>query len=419
MLVGQLVVKQLYIRMKKQIVIIMAFFAFAINALADNLSIADVSLTQGEAKRVEVNLTNTTTNIVGFQFDLTLPEGVTPVTSSSGAVTVTATSRLGGSFTLRGKSQGNNIYRFVYLSTSGTGISGNSGSIFSISFTTSETATCGTKEATISNVTITGKDGSEISPGGSSFNITLPHTFANGTCSVCGTAEQVVDADTDISKLANVIYLENCECVVGQQATLSLKMKNSVAITGFQCDLYLPEGISVAKDEDDFNLINLSTVRTTPQKTNFFDSAMQSDGSVRIMCSSTKNYTFSGNDGEVATIVLDIDGEMNEGDYPILLRNIVLSDATSKTYEVDYVKSTISVLKYTLGDANNDGKINVGDFTAIAGYIMGTPPSGFIEKAADVNSDGKINVGDLTAVATLILYGTLNPITNAKVIGGK
>ena len=70
---------------------------------------------------------------------------------------------------------------------------------------------------------------------------------------------------------------------------------------------------------------------------------------------------------------------------------------------------------YVLGDANNDGRVNVSDFTAIANCIMGTPPATFVEKAADVNVDGTINVADLTGVANIILHGAVEPnASNAK-----
>ena len=220
--------------------------------------------------------------------------------------------------------------------------------------------------------------------------------------------------DTNVTTFANVVFFENSEANTGQQVTLSLKMNNEIAPTGFQCDVYLPEGVTVAKDADNFNLISLSTKRTTTQKTNYFDSAEQPDGAIRIMCSSTKNYTFSGNDGEVATITLNVSDEMEEGEYPLILKNIVISDANSKSYTVDYVKSTLTISSYTLGDANNDGSVNVSDFTAIASYIMGTPPATFVKKAADVNADTEINVADLTGVATIILYGSFNPTSNAK-----
>lgn len=215
--------------------------------------------------------------------------------------------------------------------------------------------------------------------------------------------------DTDISQLDNTVYFPAAEGLVGTQTTLSLQMKNVVQVTGFQCDLYLPEGISVNKDSQGFYDVYLSNERTTSAKTNIFDCALQTDGSLRIICSSTKSFAFSGNSGEVATVVLQLSENLNVGDYPVILRNIVISDKNSNTYEVDCVKSTLTIADYTPGDVNNDRKVNVGDITGIANYILGNTPANFVTKAADVNMDGNINVGDITGIANLILYGAVKP----------
>ena len=213
--------------------------------------------------------------------------------------------------------------------------------------------------------------------------------------------------DTDISLYPDVIYLEPVEAAAGSQVTLSLKMNNTVPMTGFQCDIYFPEKTHVAKDEDGFNKIELSLARTTAKKTDYFNSAKQKTGAMRILCSSTRSYTFSGNEGEVATIVLDVDKDIEEGEYPIIMKTIVLSDANAKAYEVDYLKTTLKISSYTLGDVNNDGKINVSDFSAMANYLMGNPGEVFIEKAGDLNADGIVNVADMTALANLILLGDI------------
>lgn len=241
----------------------------------------------------------------------------------------------------------------------------------------------------------------------------------NNAVAVFNSNKIIVEEDTDLASYDNIVYIDKAEAIVGQQVTLSLKMNNTIAPTGFQCDVYLPSGVEAAKDGDGFYLASLSTERTTTQKTNYFDSALQLDGALRVMCSSTKNYTFSGNDGEVATITVNIADTIEDGTYPLILKNIVISDANSKTYKVDYVKTTLTITSYTLGDANNDKEINVGDFTAIASKIMGNPPATFVEKAADVNVDGEINVGDLTGVANLVLYGTVTPSSSAKVATAK
>lgn len=225
--------------------------------------------------------------------------------------------------------------------------------------------------------------------------------------------------DTDISLYPDVIYLEPVEAAAGSQVTLSLKMNNTVPMTGFQCDIYFPEKTHVAKDEDGFNKIELSLARTTAKKTDYFNSAKQKTGAMRILCSSTRSYTFSGNEGEVATIVLDVDKDIEEGEYPIIMKTIVLSDANAKAYEVDYLKTTLKISSYTLGDVNNDGKINVSDFSAMANYLMGNPGEVFIEKAGDLNADGIVNVADMTALANLILFGDIMKPESAMQIKSK
>ncbi|MBQ3627462.1 MAG: hypothetical protein II947_00345 [Bacteroidaceae bacterium] len=149
--------------------------------------------------------------------------------------------------------------------------------------------------------------------------------------------------DTDISSMDNVIYIENVSAKIGSEVTLSVKMKNTASITGFQFDLYLPDGITIAKDEDGFERIELSTARTTARRTDTFSCAERSDGAMRVFCSSTNNYAFSGNDGEVATIVVNIDASLAAGNYMAQIKNIRLSDVNVQKYVVDEVVFSFSL----------------------------------------------------------------------------
>ena len=209
--------------------------------------------------------------------------------------------------------------------------------------------------------------------------------------------------DTDISQIENTIYIDRVEASAGQQILLSVKMKNTVAIQGYQFDIYLPNGVTVAEDEDGFALAELSYARTTKLKTNYFETSATSDGGLRVLCGSTKGYTFSGNDGEVAIITLNISADINDGEHAIILKNIKLSDPNSVAYRTDYVKSTLAISSYTLGDVNADGSVDVADFIAIANHILGNTIAGFVEKAADVNLDNFIDVADFIGVANMIL----------------
>lgn len=231
----------------------------------------------------------------------------------------------------------------------------------------------------------------------------LPENLTMSTKDIIANATFKPVADTDISDIANTIYFDNCEAFCGKTIELPVKMKNNISVTGFQFDIVLPEGVSVVQDEDGFNDITLSTERTTAAKTNTFDSSCMSDGSIRVLAASTRNYAFSGTDGEVCIIKLQIAEDLPGDDYPIILKNIELTNASGQTWNVDRLKRTITVKDYQLGDANGDGRVSVGDFSAIASHILGSTPEGFNLGAADANQDNNISVGDLSAVATMIL----------------
>ena len=149
--------------------------------------------------------------------------------------------------------------------------------------------------------------------------------------------------DTDVSQYENVVFPVSTTGEAGTNVTVSVEMNNTVEATGFQFDIVLPEGITVATDEDGFYLIELSEERTTSKKTDFFSSALQDDGSVRVMCSSTNSYTFDGSTGEVCTITLNIGENVADGNYPIIFKNIEISDANAVAYRVTQVEATLTV----------------------------------------------------------------------------
>ena len=118
--------------------------------------------------------------------------------------------------------------------------------------------------------------------------------------------------------------------------------------------------------------------------------------------------TFLGNDGEVATVTLDIDDEVEDGEYPIILKNIKLSENDiSNYYETPKVKFTLTVVSYISGDINNDGKVDISDYIGVANHILGNTPEGFNIKAADVDENGVVDISDYIGIANLILTGSI------------
>ena len=211
--------------------------------------------------------------------------------------------------------------------------------------------------------------------------------------------EPVADPDTDISSMNNVIYLNKVEASADSQINLSIRMKNSTAIRGFQFDIYLPDGVTVVKSAKGKIIGSLSDGRLPEDDEHSLTLSEQSDGAIRFLCGSLYDETFTGNDGEIATLTVKTDENMSDGDYSIILRNMKLTETDiNNYYQTDYVKSTLTIKSYTLGDINSDQKIDVSDYIGIANHILGNTPDGFVMKAADVNVDGNIDVSDYIGV---------------------
>ena len=160
-----------------------------------------------------------------------------------------------------------------------------------------------------------------------------------------GSYIQTKGGNTDISTMENVLYIEPIIVDLREthEAMVSVKMKNSVMAEGFGFDLYLPEGFSFAMDEDGFPEAYLSTARTTPKKTNNFDSAIQKTGALRVFAYSSNGSAIHGNDGEVALVKRKVGEEMEEGTYPLILRAISISDIDAVSHDTEEVETSIII----------------------------------------------------------------------------
>ena len=234
-------------------------------------------------------------------------------------------------------------------------------------------------------ITATANDGSGVS----------------ATCNVTVAEEQSGDDVT----YDNTIYASDIEAKTGTQVLLPICMDNVNEITALQFDLYLPEGITVVKDEDDYHVMELSE-RATARHT--FESADMTDGAIRVICYSTRNTVFTGNAGEVMYVTVNVAEELADGEYEVLIKEIELTTPEEVAYNVPVTTSKITVFSYTKGDINDDGKISVTDITGLVNLILSG--ADYTEnRAADVNEDRKLSVTDITGLVNLIL----NPATES------
>ena len=213
---------------------------------------------------------------------------------------------------------------------------------------------------------------------------------------------------TDVSDIANVIYMDPQVAYAGGQSTLQFKMKNNVPIRSFQFDFYLPEGMTVAKNANSGKIqASLVYDRLPEDDSHTLTVSEQEDGAIRFLCGSEYNENFAVGDGLVLTLKVNVSENMQAKEYPVILRTMTLSETNiNNHYDIDILQSKVTVNPFLLGDVNGDGVVNVLDYTSVANYIHGNIAEGFIFKAGDIDGNQVINVIDYTGVANIIHTGS-------------
>lgn len=215
-------------------------------------------------------------------------------------------------------------------------------------------------------------------------------TYVNGTLTV-------VDESADKNKLGG----QDISAKSGSQIVLPIELTNEEDITALQFKLILPPHVTIATNAKGRNLI----AKTERDEYHTLSCNQQSDGSYIILLYSADVDLIEGNSGSVIDVTLDIDEEIEEGVYPITLSSITLTRKNgSKIYPAD-ATINITISDGLLGDADNDGTVDVADIVVVANYILTNGETPIAFSNADVDGDGIIDVADIVGIANIILSG--------------
>ena len=202
----------------------------------------------------------------------------------------------------------------------------------------------------------------------------------------------------------------------GKKTTLSIGLDNEDELVAFEFYMTLPEGVSIALDEDGYPDAVLNDARSDRHTLEVEES---SDGSYHFLCYSNRNNALKGNSGELLSIKLVCDEDMEPGAYQGLLSSIKFVDADENRIRLLDLSFDIEVVDIKMGDVNDDGDIDVLDVVAMVNYIMEKPSANFIFAAADHDEDGLVDVVDLVKEVRLVMSQAANaPSTSFDQLGG-
>ena len=180
---------------------------------------------------------------------------------------------------------------------------------------------------------------------------------------------------------------------------LPISLKNEDEIVGFQFDVVLPQGMTLAKNAKGKNIVTINGDRTDSHT---LTASMVDDFTVRIVGTSMENEVLSGVDGMLLEMGIDVASWVPNGVYPIQLKDVKLTNSDRKTVSCSDKVFYVTV-GGKLGDVNQDDAIDVTDAVLIIDHILMKNPSNFEASLADVNGDNEIDVTDVVMVIDAIL----------------
>ena len=170
---------------------------------------------------------------------------------------------------------------------------------------------------------------------------------------------------TDLTGNDNVIYVSPVTAKAGETLKLSVCMKNTAEIRGFQFNLYLPDGVTIALNPKGKEIVSLNKDRRDEYDEHTLSVARQEDGSYKFLCGSLSEDVFLGNDGEIISVTLNIPTDMASDVYPLKIVNQKLSENDiSKYYETELVETT-----FTVSDATSVKEVNAEGVKADSKYL--------------------------------------------------
>lgn len=154
--------------------------------------------------------------------------------------------------------------------------------------------------------------------------------------------------DGDIS-----LSIQDFAIHAGKSQEISLDLQSSIDnICQVQFDMTLPEGLSIALDEDgEFDVWGGPLIKKSSGYTHEVKAVKRAGGEIRVVVVSSSNKAFSSNNGTLLYLTLKADAGMEAGPYEITLSNIITSQSDGTRMNVDEHTTTVNVLE-TLPKSN-------------------------------------------------------------------
>lgn len=208
-----------------------------------------------------------------------------------------------------------------------------------------------------------------------------------------------ITKDTELDNVNNAIYAQSSTVSKGGDTTMKIYMKNAKLARDYSFELKLPEGITLAVDNNDNYVYELSS------RHNGHKLSVSYERITEVYCFSVQSMysnAISDKNGVILTLKLNIEENLDETDYDVMIHNAEYTPTSgSSTQSLPYVTSKLTIESLMKGDVNGDGTITAQDASLVLQIVakkINSGTEGVIYEAADVNGDGQVTAQDASLI---------------------
>ena len=205
------------------------------------------------------------------------------------------------------------------------------------------------------------------------------------------------------AKAENRFYIDDFIMYTGETKELSINLTNDVAFTGFQADLYLPNGLEVVQEDGDY-IFELTGRKGSDHS---ISTERQDNGAIRLLCYSLKLKEFSGTSGALVKFSVKASDDFR-GDFQINIKDITFSQKDLTEY--NFASSVTNIVGKTLAKSITIDKPAVSlKATQTVALVATVLPETTTDKAVTWKSDNEaVAIVDANGVVTAIAVGEAN-----------
>lgn len=143
---------------------------------------------------------------------------------------------------------------------------------------------------------------------------------------------------TMVAFAENRFYIPDFSIAPGETVEVEIMLDNATVYTALQADIYLPEGLTIEQDGDEY-LFDLTDRKA---RNHTVSSTLLSDGGIRILVASQTSKEISGTSGALVTFNLTA-AETLTGSVTIEMKNIIASEPDQTVHNLADERCTVTV----------------------------------------------------------------------------